>query len=837
MDPLKDKILEEAIASGTNLMVPDTASDVKRTLGFVDLILDAGYTLKVAAVHSSEETCKRRGHNRESREGKQYTCTNWSASSMAVLQVQALICDRLDAGKPADASVVVLDNNDGLPASASAGVKVVPLEDLPSHVAAATGGAVATPEGATSCRPSDNASLGWCEGRNLAGCYLPEGSEAAIAVKLDDYESTTPEVLVEPHWPTAAERFRCFFDISSSRLVGATFAEGDAVLARESVLARCAYAGHFDALRRHVVWTDAAPWGACVWYWSKKLPGHSLAFPPAEDAALLEALARPSGGEAIDFTRESFRPFSEAEIASTILHRTVKGASPSSEPKVLMVLGPSGVGKTELARKLAGEFGIDPATAAMIDSERIRGCHSQFAAVTANGARNGAVWYNGWCAVKPAMPTAKASVVESALQARQDVLLPLTGADPQFCLEDHMKAYAAAGYMVHVLCIYGDIRDIMARGIARELGSGKRYTRDAAKHLVSYDKFLPAIAAATGRFKVVENISKAEPVMALEGECFGGKPMPQDLLDGVRLLYQAKSKAQPATSSAATEVAQGSTASAAAAPAQGTVVHRGMESIGGHSAGISFEGDAVWKLLQDGDRGDCELQFLQKAAAHPIFSEFVPAYIGMRVGDDGLRWVGMHNIMSGLVEPALLDLKMGQRTWHGELPPEKLAKREERARATTTHAHGVRVTGCRLRADRSGGPWQRWGKNCGHEVTTLEELTDVLNRFLPPASALHASALAYVERLRAWFRTQARLEFIGSSILLGYEAAAGVDPGNLRFAMIDFAHVFEDGGDEVIEGVPGGSGCRDEGYLVGLETLYFILLERTPAPSTTPGGG
>ncbi|CAE8615889.1 unnamed protein product, partial [Polarella glacialis] len=70
MDKVKNQVVDEAIRSRANVVIPDTASDFKATTAMVSKLLAAGYSLRFMAVFADKEVCESRGSSRESEEGK-----------------------------------------------------------------------------------------------------------------------------------------------------------------------------------------------------------------------------------------------------------------------------------------------------------------------------------------------------------------------------------------------------------------------------------------------------------------------------------------------------------------------------------------------------------------------------------------------------------------------------------------------------------------------------------------------------------------------------------------------------------------------------------------------
>lgn len=231
------------------------------------------------------------------------------------------------------------------------------------------------------------------------------------------------------------------------------------------------------------------------------------------------------------------------------------------------------------------------------------------------------------------------------------------------------------------------------------------------------------------------------------------------------------------------------------------------EAVGGHGDAMRFEGSIVWKRHQDGGRGQAEADFLATACKHNFLCRYVPKFHGVK-SLDGSNWTGMENSFSGLDAAAILDLKMGTRTWDNSATPEKTEKAMRKSMGTTTATLGVRVVGGKFPVE-SGGAWERLGHKMDKDVRSEEELATVLARFLRTPE-LRRQARAHVEELLAWFTEQREYAFYASSLLMGCDGA-DPKPKDLRFKMIDFAHV---------EPCPPDG---DQSYITGLATLRRVL--------------
>eukprot|EP00667_Euglena_gracilis_P021209 EG_transcript_23163 len=225
--------------------------------------------------------------------------------------------------------------------------------------------------------------------------------------------------------------------------------------------------------------------------------------------------------------------------------------------------------------------------------------------------------------------------------------------------------------------------------------------------------------------------------------------------------------------------------------------------VGGHEGGVVFEGGRLLKLCLHRS----EIEFYTKTVGHPIFQPFLPQFYGVEVRG-GQPYVALENLVSEMTLPALLDLKVGTRTYGDDATPEKIASREAKDRASTTGLVGVNVVGCQM-YDASGTKVQL-GHKFKKKVKSVEELRAVLLQFLC-TEQLKEAARRFIGDLLAVFQRQTEFAFYGSSLLLAYDAALASE-ATLRVKMIDFAHVH-----------PTPNGGLDESYLTGLRFLSDSL--------------
>mmetsp|Transcript_93548 Transcript_93548/g.243670 ORF Transcript_93548/g.243670 Transcript_93548/m.243670 type:complete len:107 (-) Transcript_93548:85-405(-) len=94
-----------------------------------------------------------------------------------------------------------------------------------------------------------------------------------------------------------------------------------------------------------------------------------------------------------------------------------------------------------------------------------------------------------------------------------------------------MHGLIEQGYTVHFCGVFAAPREIIARGVAREVGEGKRYNRSEKKLCQTFDAFAPAARAANGKFCIVRNSSGRSPEVYMEGR--GGAEISFSLEQGL----------------------------------------------------------------------------------------------------------------------------------------------------------------------------------------------------------------------------------------------------------------------------------------------------------------
>jgi len=335
----------------------------------------------------------------------------------------------------------------------------------------------------------------------------------SVDVTLEDYTDEIAHVRIDP---LPSSGFKCVFAVSTCTLHEPGDKPGE--LGKQL--------GCFRPVELTIEWSRSAPWGEQVWKLSLKIKGHSIKTAIREDAALMTALSQ--GTSVLDFCAGPFRNLTDEEWSDALEACCVTGpdsAASQQAPKALIVMAPSAGGKTTVVTKLADSYGIDIKRSVRADGAIFRDFHKQYALVCENGVANDGLWFNAWPAAKKIVQTAKKSVLKKAMEKKQDLVISDTGSEVEG-LQKLKSLLKEGGYLVCLVGIYADPQAILKRGIAREIGEGKRYNRSIEKLKATFEHFEPAISLIDGPYKIVMNAQGQPPSVKLEGNGYNGRPVP-----------------------------------------------------------------------------------------------------------------------------------------------------------------------------------------------------------------------------------------------------------------------------------------------------------------------
>ncbi|KAI3703038.1 hypothetical protein L6452_28792 [Arctium lappa] len=264
--------------------------------------------------------------------------------------------------------------------------------------------------------------------------------------------------------------------------------------------------------------------------------------------------------------------------------------------------------------------------------------------------------------------------------------------------------------------------------------------------------------------------------------------------------------------------------------------------VAGHEAGVGKLGPLIddsgrfYKPLQSDKRGSEEVAFYESFSSNTEVPEhirrFFPIFYGTKVmkastGSEHPHIV-LQDIASSRVNPSIMDIKIGARTWAPEASEAYVAKCLRKDRESTSIPLGFRVSGLRVYISDESGFYKP-----DRDVVRKASPADVkllLRKFISsnpsaemetdPDCSLASSVyggpngiLAQLLELKAWFEDQTLYHFYACSILFMYEKGLALKgaSSNAEVKLIDFAHVTE------------CQGIIDHNFLGGLCSLIKFI--------------
>ncbi|KAK8497406.1 hypothetical protein V6N13_000197 [Hibiscus sabdariffa] len=200
----------------------------------------------------------------------------------------------------------------------------------------------------------------------------------------------------------------------------------------------------------------------------------------------------------------------------------------------------------------------------------------------------------------------------------------------------------------------------------------------------------------------------------------------------------------------------------------------------------------------------------------------------------GLRWLRFTpppspaRFASNHLDPSILDVKMGSRTWYPEASDDYIQRCLDKDRTTTTVSLGFRISGLQIYGNKESGFWKPSRKDVLN--FTVDNVRLVLRKFVsfsvdsntkPDCCFAHnvyggpAGILEQLLELKTWFEDQTIYHFNSSSLLILFDKKS-LWEGRTPFAevkLIDFAHVEE------------GKGVIDHNFLGGLCSFIKFISE------------
>ncbi|CAK9163203.1 unnamed protein product [Ilex paraguariensis] len=272
--------------------------------------------------------------------------------------------------------------------------------------------------------------------------------------------------------------------------------------------------------------------------------------------------------------------------------------------------------------------------------------------------------------------------------------------------------------------------------------------------------------------------------------------------------------------------------------------------VAGHQAGDGKLGSLIddsgrfYKPLQGDERGSREVTFYTSFSSNTRIPDhirrFFPVFYGTQLieASDGsglLPHLVLQDLVSGRLNPSIMDIKIGSRTWAPQASNDYIEKCLKKDRETSSLPLGFRISGLQIYVSKELGFWKP--ERTSFQRLSADNVRLVLRKFVSSNTSAESDSepdcsfasivyggstgiLAQLLELKSWFEDQTIYHFYSCSVLLTYEkelALKGRIPG-AEFKLIDFAHVVE------------GGGVIDHNFLGGLCSLIKFISEILTTP-------
>ncbi|GFP84727.1 inositol polyphosphate multikinase beta [Phtheirospermum japonicum] len=216
----------------------------------------------------------------------------------------------------------------------------------------------------------------------------------------------------------------------------------------------------------------------------------------------------------------------------------------------------------------------------------------------------------------------------------------------------------------------------------------------------------------------------------------------------------------------------------------------GHKADGGNLGPLIDESGRFYKTLQGDERGSNEVSFYTSFSPNTKIPDhitrFFPKFYGTQLVHAS-NGTGMqpHMVLQDLtfdrVNPSIMDIKMGSRTWASQSPEDYIGKCLKKDRESTSVSLGFRLSGLQVFESKESGFWMP-GKS---EVMSLS--TDDVRLFLKKYVSSNASdlkpdcafasivyggstgILSQLLELKAWFEDQTIYHFYSCLVLMIFE--------------------------------------------------------------------
>lgn len=271
------------------------------------------------------------------------------------------------------------------------------------------------------------------------------------------------------------------------------------------------------------------------------------------------------------------------------------------------------------------------------------------------------------------------------------------------------------------------------------------------------------------------------------------------------------------------------------------------DQVAGHRAGDGKLGPLIddsgrfYKPPQVDGRGSNEVTFYASFSSNTKIPDhirkFFPNFHGTQLVEasdgSGLKpHLVLQDLNFGRINPSVMDIKIGSRTWAPQAPEEYIQKCLEKDRETSSLSLGFRLSGLQIYGSGKSGAWKPDRKSV--QSLSAGKVKLLLKKFVSSnywdsktdcsfASIIYGGCsgiLWQLLELKAWFEDQTMYHFYSSSILMIFEnelARNGKNP-RAEIKIIDFAHVFD------------GEGVIDHNFLGGVCSLIKIISEILTTP-------